>query len=240
MCIVLDNREQNLKKISVQLKDFSNVPRLADMAYEAIHDAIVSKTLQPGSKLLVRDLAQRLGISYTPVKEALVRLAGEGLVQIVPRKGAYVALLTIPDVVEIYELREALEGLAAAKAAAMATEDQLAKIAGYLNDGKLCVAGGEVKRYSDVDILFHRAIAEASGNIRLLEALKKLQSQVRLLMATSASLPGRPQRSIQQHERIYEAIRRRDLDAADDAAKHHVREAREVIVSYLKTQDRMA
>jgi DNA-binding GntR family transcriptional regulator len=174
------------------------------------------------------------------VKEALVRLAGEGLVQIVPRKGAYVALLTIPDVVEIYELREALEGLAAAKAAAMATEDQLAKIAGYLNDGKLCVAGGEVKRYSDVDILFHGAIAEASGNIRLLEALKKLQSQVRLLMATSASLPGRPQRSIQQHEQIYEAIRCRDPNAADDAAKHHVKEAREVIVSYLKTQDRMA
>ncbi len=237
---MLGYKRQKIEKIDVQLKDFSNAPRLADMAYEAVHDAIVSKTLQPGSKLLVRDLAQRLGISYTPVKEALVRLAGEGLVQIIPRKGAYVALLTIPDVVEIYELRETLEGLAAAKAATMATEDQLAKIAGYLNDGKLCVVSGEVRRYSDVDILFHSAIAEASGNIRLLEALKKLQSQVRLLMATSASLPGRPQRSIQQHEQIYEAISCRNPIGADDAAKYHVREAREVIVSYLKTQDQMA
>jgi DNA-binding GntR family transcriptional regulator len=237
---MLGYKRQKIEKVDVQLENFSNAPRLADMAYEAIHDAIVSKSLQPGSKLLVRDLAQRLGISYTPVKEALVKLAGEGLVQIIPRKGAYVALLTIPDVVEIYELREVLEGLAAAKAAAVTTEDQLAKIAGYLNDGKLCIASGEVKRYSDVDILFHSAIAEASRNIRLLEALKKLQSQVRLLMATSASLSGRPQRSIQQHEQIYEAIKRRDSIGADNAAKCHVKEAREVIVSYLRTQDQMA
>lgn len=237
---MLDDRKQDTKKDSLQLEDFSRVPRLVDLAYDAIHDAILSKKLQPGSKLLVRELAQQLGISHTPVKEALARLVGEGLVQVVPRKGAYVTLLTIRDVVEIYELREALEGLAAAKTAVMITEGQLAEIAGYLHDGKSCVVNNEVKCYSDVDILFHSAIAKASGNKRLLEALKKLQSQVRLLMATSASLPGRPQRSIQQHEQIYEAIRRRDPNGADEAIRYHVKEAREVIVSYLKASGHRA
>lgn len=237
---MLDDRKQDTQKDSLQLEDFSRVPRLVDLAYDAIHDAILSKKLQPGSKLLVRELAQQLGISHTPVKEALARLVGEGLVQVVPRKGAYVTLLTIRDVVEIYELREALEGLAAAKTAVMITEGQLAEIAGYLHDGKSCVVNNEVKCYSDVDILFHSAIAKASGNKRLLEALKKLQSQVRLLMATSASLPGRPQRSIQQHEQIYEAIRRRDPNGADEAIRYHVKEAREVIVSYLKASGHRA
>ena len=215
------------------LQELSDLPRVGDRTYEAIREAIVSGSLAPGTKLTVDHLAHRLGVSRTPVKEALVRLEREGLVRIVPRHGAFVARLSVPDVEELYDLREVCEGLAARRAAMHARREQLAELEELLARAEQCVRSQDRVRYSDVDVLFHGAIARMSGNGRLVEVLEGLRSQTRLLMAASVVLPGRLQRSHQEHRRIYEAIAGRDPRRAEAAARAHVRAVRRAVLAHL-------
>ncbi len=218
------------------LEQITATPLVGDRTYQAIRDAILSRVFAPGSKLTVDVVAKRLGVSRTPVKEALVRLEREGLVRMVPRHGAFVATLAPEEVLEIYDLREVLEGLAARKAAQRVTRQHLARLATLLRKTEAHAAAGDLTLYSDVDLLFHQTIREASGSPRLIDTLENLRGQVRLLMSTSIVLPGRLEKSVQEHRRIYEALKRRDPEAAEEAARAHMRASREAMASYLSQQ----
>lgn len=211
-------------------------PRLGDHTYEAIRQAILSGLFAPGSRLTVDAVANRLGVSRTPVKEALVRLEREGLVRVVPRRGAFVAMLSAEEVLELYDLREVLDGLAARKAAERITPQELATLARYLRRADKCAATGDLTRYSDADLAFHQAVRQASKSPRLVEMLENLRDQTRLLMSTSILLEGRLQRSIEEHRRIYEALRRRDGPAAEEAARAHMRAARQAVEEYVRSR----
>lgn len=213
-----------------------NRTTLAREAYRALRSAILDRRLIPGQKLIVRVLAEDLGLSPTPIKEALAALEREGLVTAVPHRGYFVPRITFQDVEELYALREVIEGLAARLAAERLDERLIAQLDRLLAQQRAAVRESKVERYGDLDLTFHRNLREASGNRRLSRVGDSFGGQIRLLISTSAKLPGRLSASLQEHIFVVEAVRRRDPAAAEAAMRHHVRQAGLAVAAHLQTE----
>jgi DNA-binding GntR family transcriptional regulator len=207
---------------------------LSREAYRALRSAILDRRLLPGRRLVVRVLAEDLGLSPTPVKEALAALEREGLVVGVPHRGYHVPEPTPGDIEELYALREMVEGLAAALAARRADVRLDAKLERLIVRQRDCVARADVERYGDLDLAFHRALREASGNARLARVAESFNGQIRLLISTSARLPGRLRTSMQEHDEIVRAVRDRDPGAAEVAMRRHVRNAGVAVLDHVR------
>jgi len=197
---------------------------LAQQAYQALRSAILSRRLPAGQKLVVRALAEELGLSPTPVKTALSTLAREGLVVHHPHQGYAVPELSGDDVAEIYALREVVEGLAARLAAQGGSPALTRELARLVARQRRCLSE-DVETYGDLDLQFHQRLWEASGNQRLLQVATTFESQVRLLISTSALVPGRLDVSVDEHDEIRAAIEREDADDAEARMRAHVRQA---------------
>jgi DNA-binding GntR family transcriptional regulator len=202
-------------------------------AYRALRRAILNRRYPPGTKLVVRELAQALGLSPTPVKEALAALEREGLVRAIPHRGYQVPALGLEDIREIYELREALEGLAARLAALKGGVDLLDRLQELLLRQREAAAREDLEAYGDLDLAFHHALWEASGNQRLLRNAENLDGQVRLLISTSAAVPGRLPSALTEHGAILERLSARDPEGAERAMRLHVRNAWEALRTHL-------
>lgn len=207
---------------------------LSREAYRALRSAILERRLRPGRKLVVRVLAEEMGLSPTPIKAALAALEREGLVVGVPHHGYSVPEPTLADIEELYALREVVEGLAASLAAARAEAPLDAQLDHLLRQQRGCVAAGDVERYGDLDLAFHRALREAARNARLMRVAEAFNGQIRLLISTSARLPGRLATSMREHEAIVEAVRTRDPALAESAMRHHVRAAGLAVLTHLR------
>lgn len=223
--------------LPLSLTEVSGLPRLGDRTYEAIREAILSGAFRPGAKLTVDHLVARLGVSRTPVKEALIRLEREGLVRIVPRHGAFVVRLTAADAADLYDLREVVEGLAARRAAERMDAAALSELDSLLEQSRACLGEPNYARYSHLDVAFHSAIAKASGSPPIQQVLESLRSQTRLLMATSVTLAGRLERSYAEHREIVEALRTGNAERAEQVARAHIRAVRDAVLEYLRGAD---
>jgi len=211
---------------------------LTQEAYSAIRADILSGRLPPGKKVVVRPLAEQLALSPTPIKNALAALEREGFLVAFPHRGYFVPEVSRSDMQEIYELREVIDGIAGRKAAASAGHLELsARLAGLLDAQRERVAHGNLTAYSDLDLAFHRAIWEAAGNARLLQAAENLLGQVRSGSGSSSRLPGRPARALDEHASIIAAITAGDAHAAEEATRTHVRLAGEGYDRYLADQE---
>lgn len=206
---------------------------LSREAYRALRSAILDRRLRAGRKLVVRVLSEDLGLSPTPIKEALTALEREGLVVAVPHRGYHVPHITPHDVEELYALREVVEGLAASRAARLSDARVSAQLDRLLDRQRVCVRAGDVERYGDLDLAFHRTLREASGNARLSRVAEAFDGQIRLLISTSAQLPGRLPSSLQEHVAIVRAIKAGDSQAAEAAMRHHVRQAGKAVLAHL-------
>lgn len=202
--------------------------RVADSVYELVVRAILRGDLRPGSRLSVPGLAARLAVSRTPVREAVQRLVSEGLAIEEPHRGAAIATFETRELIEIYELREALEGLAARLAASRIDEPALEALRSELAEHRAAVADGDAAAHFDLDLRFHRLIGEAAGNANLAQALGVLQSKVRLAMLSTAVTAG-PAPALADHEAILEAIASRDPDHAEAAARAHIARLTELL-----------
>jgi DNA-binding GntR family transcriptional regulator len=209
------------------------VPSLSDRVYQALKRHILSQALKAGTKLSVPQLARQLGVSRTPVKEALERLSKDGLVTTLPNRGAFVAILREQDVNEIYQMREILEGLAARLAAVTIDEALLDRLRDLMGRHEAAVARGDLDAHVTIDLEFHRTIRERAGNRRLMDALDTLQDQIRIVFRTSATIPGRMQKAVEEHRAILRALERRDPDAAETAARRHILHIREAVLAHL-------
>lgn len=209
-------------------------PSLADRVYETLKRFIIEQRLSPGSKLSVPRLAAQLGVSRTPVKEAVDRLAQQGLVTVLPNRGAFVAILHQRDVEEIYEMREVLEGLASRLAAKRVDRDFLRLLQAIYRRGEAAVRQRDVAAHTHFDLEFHRLIREHAGNRRLTWALETLQQQIRIVFKTSATIPGRMQKAIAEHREILQALERGSPEDAELATRNHVRWIREAVVRFLQ------
>lgn len=201
---------------------------LTDTAYRAIKEyclaAMAGDAIAP---LTESTLAKQMGISKTPIREALKRLEGEGLVRIVPHKGAYIVGLTRSDMVEIFQVREYLEALAVRLVASQADDKTLDNLADMVKQIALIAERGDKKRYELLDIDLHSRIVQASGNQHLIRVYMGLRDYIRAIMIRTMTLPERPMRAQKWHEEIIKAVLRRDADAAESAIREHISQARE-------------
>ncbi|MQA09422.1 MAG: FCD domain-containing protein [Pseudonocardiaceae bacterium] len=195
---------------------------LAEQAYVALRDAILGHELPPGTRLSVPDIAQRLGISRSPAREAIARIAYEGLAQVGPHRGAVVSDIRAEDLLEIYSLREVLEGLACRLASQRLEEPDVARLRSILDEHRHAVDTGDVARHYELDQAFHAAIRELTRNNRLIESLDRLQGQIRVAMYTTRRSPGGTPQALSEHWVIFEALTSADPDRAERAGRAHI------------------
>lgn len=199
-----------------------NYQPLRELVFEAIREAIIDGTLRPGERLMEVVLAEELGVSRTPVREAIRKLELEKLVIMVPRKGAYVADVTKRDVAEVFEIRRALEGLAAQLASNRVTEEQLEKLERYLVKISDAIDKGDIEQTISIDVAFHDVLYQASGNQRLEDMISNLREHIQRYRSTSLAYPGRMKQALIEHRKVVEAIANRDADLAKKLAEQHI------------------
>lgn len=195
----------------------------AEFAYVRLREAIHSGRLHPGERIRETELAQWLSVSRTPIREALRRLESEGLASRAPRRGLIVTELDPQQILELYALRETLEGMAAGLAARYALEQEIATMRDLLTRQK--AAGSDAAELAVLNRRFHEVLYQAGRNRYLLQALGSLRDALALLRDTTYAVPGRPAPALAEHQRIVDAIRRQDATAADEAARRHIRMA---------------
>jgi DNA-binding GntR family transcriptional regulator len=212
------------------------VPRhtLLNAAYDHLRAAVLDGSLVPGSRVTVRPLAEQLGLSPTPIKAALVALEREGFLVAVPHRGYFVPEVSNDGLLELYELREAVDGIAARRAAGTVHHVQIAaRLRGLLAEQREAIEANDLHSYGELDLSFHRVIWEGSGSRRLIPIAENLIAQVRLGNRLSAQAPGRLPVAVDEHEAVLEAIRRGDARAAERHIRRHVREAGQALRRYL-------
>lgn len=195
----------------------------ADFAYSTLRDAIGSGRLKPGDRMREIGLADWLRVSRTPVREALRRLESEGLLSRAPRGGLVVTTLDPQQIHELYALREVLEGMAARLSARHASDSELMSLRNVIQQQTAAV--GDTAQLALLNRHFHELLYQGARNRYLLQALGSLRDALALLRDTTYSVPDRPAVALEEHERIVDAITRRDAAAADAAAREHIQMA---------------
>lgn len=201
---------------------------LAQQAYTEIRSDILANHFPPGSKLVVRVLTERLGLSPTPIKAALAALEREGFITGVPHRGYFVPVVSHKDMLEIYELREMIDGIAGRNAASASDRTELCELLRkLLQRQQSVVKRGRRADFVDLDDQFHRAIWQAAGNGRLLQSVENLLGQVKLGSGGPPREPGRLSVALEEHASIVDAIAAGDPVRAERECRAHVRHAAE-------------
>jgi DNA-binding GntR family transcriptional regulator len=192
-------------------------------AYLRLHAAIQDGTLEPGARLVETEVAEWIGASRTPVREALGRLESDGLVVRDPHRGMMVCELDAGMVAELYVMREVLEGTAAGLAARHASDAEIATLRGLANRDR--DIAGDTALIARNNKLFHEALYRSAHNRYLLRTLNSLREAMALLGQTTLAIRGRSDTALEEHEQIIAALERRDPGAAEAAARSHIRAA---------------
>lgn len=212
-------------------------------AYSHIRRKLLDGSVDPGSRLSYGPIGKEIGVSATPVREAIGQLASEGFVELVPQLGAIVRKLTRDEAVEFYELREALESYAAERLAVRCGERQLAALGENLEQsaallgrvgagGKAVASPGVAKRFHALDLAFHMTIIEAAGNRRMLKVVGDSHILTRIFNADRHAFSAEILAATQaEHEEIAAAIRARDATGARDAMRRHIRNSLDLTLS---------
>lgn len=200
--------------------------RVGDTVYRAIRDAILGRRLRPGDSLSVPDLARKLGVSRSPVRDAVLQLVAEGLAWEEPRKGASVARLGADDLDEVHEVRESLEGLAARLCASRISPEELSGLMRVLDDQAEAVARGDGDAYRETDRRFHEKIARSCGNGRLERFLGALHGQMRVALRIAAASREHIEKGHREHRAVLDAIEARDAGRAEELMRAHIARTR--------------
>jgi DNA-binding GntR family transcriptional regulator len=206
---------------------------MPDAVAGALREGILDGTLAPGTWLREAEVARELKVSRTPVRDAFRILAAEGLVNINANQGAVVSPMTSDDVLELYVVRETLEGLAARLAARRAPQRYLDEFTALLADMKKAGDAGEIRELSGLNFKFHVVVLEAAGNRYLERTLTQLQNAARRFPDPTLGLPGRVAESIGEHVAIANAISKGDAAEAESLAIRHMRHLSELRIRML-------
>jgi len=204
--------------------------RLVDEATQTLRDAILGGRLPAGARLRQTHLAERLGISRTPIREALGRLQQEGLVELLPRAGVRVPFLNLDEAAELYDLREVLDGLAARLAASRATTVALRKLEKLLGRMAQCLERQDANQWFGAHVAFHEEIFRASANARLQALSGVVRLSIRHFHPLLLKTERRLEAAHREHREIFEAIAARDDEAAERAARVHIANAKEIVL----------
>lgn len=203
---------------------------LRDVVFENLREAILEGRLSPGQRLMEVQLAEQLGVSRTPVREAIRKLELEGLVVMLPRKGAYVANMSLKDIIDVLEIRASLEGLSASLAAERIHEDDIKKLEKIAKEFKEHATDGDVEGLLKMDVEFHECIFKATNNKRLHQLINSLWEQVYRFRVTYISDYDSSVNIIKEHELILDAIKKGDSELAKKYATEHIEKAEQFMI----------
>ncbi|HEX5499716.1 MAG TPA: GntR family transcriptional regulator [Thermomicrobiales bacterium] len=195
---------------------------LNQRTYRRLRAFVLSGAIGMGERLDENALARQLGVSRTPMREAIGKLAQEGLVEYRPFQGNFVRVITVAQVRELFEVRRNLEGLAARLAVANVTDDDVRDLAAILDDVQAAFDTGDMEQYAVADRRFHAAIARLSGNATLVELLDQLSARIQLARVIANRDPHVVERTIQERPQILRAMQERDADAAQRLLENHI------------------
>jgi DNA-binding GntR family transcriptional regulator len=202
-----------------------NYKPLREIVFESLREAIINGHLKPGERMMEIQLAEEMGVSRTPIREAIRKLELEGFVVMIPRKGAYVAGISLKDIADVFEIRVALEGLAAALAAERMTEAELEELERILVKKAEAVEANDLEEVVEADTEFHDLLYKSSRNQRLSQIISNLREQIQRFRATSLADPRRMRESLEEHKKIVEALSERNIATAQAAAQEHIENA---------------
>ncbi|MFK7865599.1 MAG: GntR family transcriptional regulator [Pseudohongiellaceae bacterium] len=212
----------------------------ADRAFQTLQSDITKGEIKPGTKISEAGLASQYGISRGPLREALQRLESRGLLERIPHVGMRVVSLNLNELLEIYQVREALEGLACRLAAENMTDAEIAFLAELLEKhaADTEVQAGHAYFQKEGDFDFHYQIVKGAKNEHLAkQILSELYHLLRMYRYQCSLSEGRPQKALKEHLAILDAIADRDGDLAEMLMRKHIRQARQNIASQYKQQD---
>lgn len=203
---------------------------LREVVVETLRQAIQNGTLQPGERLMEIPLAEELGVSRTPIREAIRKLELEGFVIMVPRRGAYVANITLKDITQVFELRSALEELAAGLAAERITEEEIETLERMIVEIGEHMENKDMDRVVAADVAFHEVLYKASRNDRLVEIVHNLREQTYRFRSFSMNQPGRLRKTWEEHRLLVEAIASHNESQARKLARMHMEHSEQTLL----------
>ena len=209
-----------------------DVMTLADKALDRIETAIMKGDLAPGTRISEVLLAKTFGISRGPLREAIRRLEGRGLLERIPHVGARVVTISVDDLREVFDIREALEGMACRLAAERMADSEIEAIEAVLEQhgDDVALRAGEAYYQQPGDYDFHYRIAQGAKNRRIVELLcGEMYHLIRIYRFRAGAVPGRAPRALDEHLRILAALRARDGVLAETLMREHIRRARALL-----------
>jgi DNA-binding GntR family transcriptional regulator len=212
---------------------------LTDRVYQILRDSILQGKFAPGQRVNLTSLARELKVSNTPVREAIARLQRLGLVDVVPYRGCYVQALNAAQMGDIFDVRIALEELAARIAARRTTPELLRRMEATIHAYDTAYRDGDMSAVIDADRAFHDTLVQASGNSVLLDMLPTLSGRTRLLIAMNAPRRGKPMHktAVEGHRRILEALTEGDEDRAAQAVREELTRAKDHLMDHVMPKE---
>lgn len=209
---------------------------LRDVVFNTLRQAILTGEMKPGERLMEIHLANKLGVSRTPIREAIRKLELEGLVIMIPRRGAEVAQITWKNLKDVLEVRKALDVLAIELACERMTEEELQKLYRACETFKETTKTGDLRKIAETDVTLHDIIVISTGNNRLVQLVNNLSEQMYRYRFEYIKDISQHERLIKEHNDIYESILNRDRKSAADAVRRHIDNQEEAIIMQLQLE----
>jgi DNA-binding GntR family transcriptional regulator len=209
------------------METYLDRPNLRDQIYDIVKEMIVMREIKPDEKINEERLADRLRVSRTPIRETLCRLENEGIVKVIPRRGAFVIRQCKERVLEILQVREVLEGLLARLVAQNRDEKTLNKLRKSLE--RICAVPEEdcnLMKYTNADIEFHNILIEASNNEMLQNMMGIVNSHLQIVRLRTVVIPGRARKTVEEHYMVLEAIEKGNPGSAEKLMRKHIESVR--------------
>lgn len=213
-------------RASRHLASGGGAARNSEIVYRDLRQQIISMTLPPGTPIVEKDITQRYGISRTPVREAVLRLSEERLVDVVPKSGTFVSRIPLAVLREALVARRALEEATVRAATARATESQIMQLRAIIQRQRETAEAGDEEAFHMADEDFHAGIAAAGRLAGIWELIQQVRIQVERYRRLTLPQQGRMQRVVKEHAAVLDAIARRDADAAVARMTDHLNKLR--------------
>ena len=210
--------------------DIQNHKPLREMVYEELKMQILTGGIIPGTRMMEVELAEEMGVSRTPIREAIRKLEKEGLVTIEPRRGAYASRISTEDMVEILEVRQDLEGLAAELAASRMSPEQMKELKSISENYNRAVEEGDMDSMIKHDTMFHRLIVDSCNNKILVHMVEQLQELVLRFRYIYYDNFRRAEHMPEEHRDIMTAIAEGDTKKAREAADVHICRLKQLVI----------
>jgi len=211
---------------------------LTNVIYDQLEEMILTGKLKPGERINESQLSGQLGVSRAPIREACRQLEKSGIVEVKARRGSFVYEIDVNEVIELYDIRAAMDALAAEKAAGLANRAELDRLKKFLKNMAAAIDAGDFQSYFKANIDFHTEIVRLSRNKNLYSLIEGIYNKASLCRKTNLSLQDRVRKSYDQHKEILDAIEAGNSAEASRLMRHHILDAKNALLASLSDAER--